>query len=213
MARQEKQKTRLKFSENQLIDYFNEHILYELLMLRYARGRLRSSTQILWNAAFSAFNVSARNLYEFLNNKGTTNEVKRHEYLKYSAAFRLSDITKMTGTLQLINEQVFHMGRKRPTSGDGKVNLERVDEVFAWVEHNMLSLVASFEDEFRSKIQMHRADPNYSDGMLHISQAEAEKIDTSSSSFELKGGTQAFLSSQAHTSHIQGVFVVPKKSG
>lgn len=56
-----------------LAEYFNEHVLYELLMLRYSGQRLLSEmpndgrTQLLWNAMFTAFNVSARNIYDFLH--------------------------------------------------------------------------------------------------------------------------------------------------
>jgi hypothetical protein len=54
MAKEKRLRITTTFTKDQLVDYFNEHILYELLMLRYSRGRLRSQTQILWNAAFGA---------------------------------------------------------------------------------------------------------------------------------------------------------------
>src|ERR1043166_2628722 len=149
-----------EFSEQELLDYFNEHVLYELLMLRFSRSRLQSAPQLLWNAMFSSFNVSARNLYDFLNNKGTKNEVNLHEYRKHANNFKLSSISDITGTLQKINEQVFHMGRKRPKD-TGKITLDRVERVFTWAESNMLGLVASFDEGFRSRIQMDRADPNH----------------------------------------------------
>jgi len=69
MAKTKRLKIATKFTEDQLVGYFNEHILYELLVLRFAHDRLSTTTQILWNTAFSA--LSARNLYEFLNNKGS----------------------------------------------------------------------------------------------------------------------------------------------
>jgi hypothetical protein len=34
-----------------------------------------------------------------------------HAYLLYAKTFRISPISEITGTLQKINEQVFHMGR------------------------------------------------------------------------------------------------------
>jgi hypothetical protein len=151
-------------------------------------------------------NLSARNLYEFLNNKGSNNEVKRHEYAGYARTFQLSSISGITGTLQMLNEQVFHMGRKRPTNRDGKVTLERIDKVFNWTEKNVLELVASFDETFSEKIQMHRADPNYSDGMLHIGEAEAKILETSSNPFKLKSGTHDGLSAQNHTSHVMASF-------
>jgi hypothetical protein len=146
-------------ARDELIAYFNEHVLYELLMLRYSRNLLRAHPlQLVWNVNFAAFNVSARNLYDYLNNKGGKNEVNVHAYLPYAKSFRISSISDITGTLQKINEQVFHMGRKRPTD-KGKVTLDRIEIAFGWAESNMISLVASFEEEFRKKIQMERADP------------------------------------------------------
>jgi hypothetical protein len=54
---------RIAMNKQEFVDYFNEHILYELLMCRYAKLRLvEGQTQILWNALFATFNVSARNL-------------------------------------------------------------------------------------------------------------------------------------------------------
>src|SRR6266702_81868 len=95
-------------TRDELIAYFNEHILYELLMLRYSRNLLRSQPQqLVWNANFAAFNVSARNLYEYLSNKGGNNEVNVHAYLPYAKTFRISSKSDITGTLQKINEQVF----------------------------------------------------------------------------------------------------------
>lgn len=148
-------------SREELIAYFNEHILYELLMLRYSKKRLNSETQILWNAMFAAFNVSARNLYDFLNNNGGNNEVNVHQFRHYAKGFRLGSISKITGTLQRINAQVFHMGMKRSEDADGKVKLDRVEEVFKWVESNMGELVRSFEDDFRAELDLEKADPSH----------------------------------------------------
>ena len=147
-------------TKEELLDYFNEHVLYELLMLRYAKGRLRSQTQILWNSMFATFNISARNLYEFLNNKGGNNEINVHDYRAFYGNFERSSISDITGTLQLLNEQCFHMGKKRPKAVDKKVNLDRIQTVFDWVEGNVTSLLNNFETSFRAQIQIERADPS-----------------------------------------------------
>jgi hypothetical protein len=147
-------------TQDELVEYFNEHILYELLMLRYSRRRLASETQILWNAMFAAFNVSARNLYEFLNNKGSKNEVNVHDYAEFCRSFNRSSISDITGTLQLLNEQCFHMGKKRPSALDKKVNLQRIETVSQWIEANVENLIKSFDAGFRSKMQLDRANPD-----------------------------------------------------
>jgi hypothetical protein len=149
-------------TREELIEYFNEHILYELLMVRYAKLRLTNGqTQILWNAMFATFNVSARNLYEFLNNKGSRNEVNVHDYQEYYGDFVRHSISDITGTLQLINEQCFHMGVKRPKAADKKVNMPRIQTMFDWIEHNMEALVTNFDDDFRAEIQLERANPTH----------------------------------------------------
>jgi hypothetical protein len=147
-------------TEQELVEYFNEHILYELLMLRYAKLRLtEGQTQILWNSLFATFNVDARNLYEFLNNKGTNNEVNVHDYKDYYGAFGRSGISEITGTLQLINEQCFHLGKKRAMAVPRKVNIARIETLFDWAEKNMAELISNFEEDFRKKLTVERADP------------------------------------------------------
>jgi hypothetical protein len=147
-------------TKEELIEYFNEHILYELLMLRYAKLRLTNGqTQILWNAMFATFNVSARNLYEFLNNKGSKNEVNVHDYQEYYGDFVRHAISDITGTLQLINEQCFHMGVKRPKVPDKKVNMSRIQTMFDWIESNIDALISNFDDDFRAELQLARANP------------------------------------------------------
>jgi hypothetical protein len=103
--------------------------------------------------------VSARNLYEFLNNKGTNNEVKVHDYKDYYGAFGRSGISDITGTLQLINEQCFHLGKKRPKAVARKVNITRIETLFDWAEKNMAELISNFEEDFRQKLKVERADP------------------------------------------------------
>ena len=139
-------------NKQELVDYFNEHILYELLMCRYAKVRLvEGQTQILWNALFATFNVSARNLYEFLNNKGLNNAVNVHDYKDYYRTFARSSISDITGTLQQLNEQCFHMGKKRPVEVDRKVNIKRIEKLLDWVEENIDALVPNFDDDFRKR--------------------------------------------------------------
>lgn len=192
-------------TRDELAAYFNEHILYELLMLRYSRSLLRSPLQQLaWNANYAAFAVSARNLYDFLNNNGKNNEVNLHAYLPHAKSFRISSITKITGTLQKINQQVFHMGRQRPKD-TGKVLLDRVEVVFHWTESNMVSLGASFDERFGKQIRMERASPftvpsTYTSGPT----GPGAPSPTATNHIISIGGPD--LPAQTHTSHISGGF-------
>lgn len=199
-------------TRDELIAYFNEHVLYEVLMLRYTRNHLRSSPhQLVWNANFAAFNVSARNLYDYLNNKGGKNEVNVHAYLPYAKTFRISPISEITGTLQKINEQVFHMGRKRPKD-TGKVTLDRVEVVFQWAQSNMVSLAASFDEDFRKEIPMDRADPAVVPTIPTSGPTGPGASGPTSTNHVIAVGH--LPSGQTHTSHVSGGFPAwkPEKS-
>jgi len=51
------------------MEYMEEHIPYELLMLRHTYQQMKSSNnQLDWNAFFESFCLHARNLYKFLRN-------------------------------------------------------------------------------------------------------------------------------------------------
>jgi len=53
--------------------YLQEHLPYELKMLRYTYGQLLQKQHCLsWNAHFESFAVHARNLVNFLTNGDTT---------------------------------------------------------------------------------------------------------------------------------------------
>jgi hypothetical protein len=61
-------------TDNQ-IEHLEEHVPYELLMLRFTLGKLRTEKHPLaWNAMLESFAVHARNLYSFLANKGDHQE-------------------------------------------------------------------------------------------------------------------------------------------
>jgi hypothetical protein len=153
---------------------------------------------------FAAFNVSARNLYDFLNDNGTNTEVKCYEYAGFAKSFKRSSLDKVKGPLQLLNLQVFHMGRKRLAVREGKVSLKMVDDVFEWIEKNIGHLYEAFDEEFRAKIELNRADPSYSDGMLHLT--NDGNLETTNQVYELT--PRGVLPAQGHTSLLQGVALV-----
>ncbi|MGO9994129.1 MAG: hypothetical protein ACLPTF_16665 [Steroidobacteraceae bacterium] len=142
-------------SEIELLDYFNEHVFYELLMLNYARQCLeKQSTQLEWNVMFAAFNVSARNLYDFLNNNGDRRtDMNVDDYKNYRNDTERGSTSDVTGTLGLLNAQCLHMGKKRFKEPDKKINLDRIRTMSAWVVSNMDDLLKSFKEEFRSKLK------------------------------------------------------------
>lgn len=144
-------------TDDQLVEYFNEHILYELLMLRYTHLNLQSAGQLLWNAMFAAFNVSARNLYNFLKNRERSN-VRVVDYKDHYGKWKCGKPTKITGSLDMLHKQCLHLDRNRPKLSPDKINLERIQIVFDWVQSNILTLVGHFDDGFQRRVALERAD-------------------------------------------------------
>src|SRR6185312_17563903 len=54
------------------------------------------------------------------------------------------------------NAQCFHLGKQRTAVSSDKVTLQRVREVFEWVESNMIAFIESLD--FRSQIRLETAD-------------------------------------------------------
>jgi hypothetical protein len=148
-----------KAALDELVDYFNEHVFYELITLRYSKQRLENGgDQLLWNAMFAAFNVSARNLYYFVGNRDGTN-VNVADYKTYCQTFDRGSIEDVKSTLELLNSQCLHLGKKRYKETEKKINLRRIITVSAWIESRMDDLLKSFNNDFRSKLRPEWADP------------------------------------------------------
>jgi hypothetical protein len=128
-----------QMSHQELSDYFNEHILRELVTLRYALDRLTAGAApaALWTCLYVAFTTSARNLYEFLNSIGTSREIRARDYVD---SFRPSSISNIAGILQELNRQVFHMSKLRTAGLRDKVNLDDLKRLSLWIETNLVAL-------------------------------------------------------------------------
>jgi hypothetical protein len=141
-------------TETELFDYFNEHVYFELQTLTFTKQRLEQETeQLSWNAMFAAFNVSARNLYDFLNNKGTRNEVRVDDYKNIRTNTQRDSVSEIQGLLNALHAQCFHMGKSRVEKANKKVNLDKIRKFSIWVISNMDALIKSFKDEFASKLR------------------------------------------------------------
>jgi hypothetical protein len=124
-------------------------------MLRYSKERLEScSDQLLWNAVFAAFNVSARNIYCFLKNKDSPN-VRLRDFEGHYGTFIPTPSKKIEGTYQKLNAQCAHMGKQRTKVTRDKITLERLRTLFEWANSNMEALIQSLDLE----IDVERADP------------------------------------------------------
>jgi len=72
-------------SMNQKTEHLGDHLPYEVLMLRHSYERTLEVRYALdWNAFHEAFAVHARNLFDFLMNKGGSNNFNARDF---SASF------------------------------------------------------------------------------------------------------------------------------
>ena len=56
----------LMSSKPERIEFLQQHLFYELQMLRFAHSNLLTENDVLhWNAMFESFCVHARNMHEF----------------------------------------------------------------------------------------------------------------------------------------------------
>jgi hypothetical protein len=135
--------------KTKLLDYFNEHVFYEVQMLNYAKYCLESPrSQNEWNVMFAAFNVSARNLYYFVGKRDTGN-MNVDDYRPYMGPFERGSIEKVKETMRLLEAQCLHLGEDRFKEPNRKINIERIRTMHAWITSRMVSLRKSFKDDFR----------------------------------------------------------------
>ena len=148
-----------KISEAELIGYFNEHVLYELLMLRFSKQCLESSRhELVWNAMFAAFNVSARNLYNFLGRRERKENMNVADYQEYRQTFDRPNVEAVKSVLGDLNAQCLHLGKERSSQPDEKINLDGIKVMSEWVESHMAILMKSFKGDFQTKLTPERAD-------------------------------------------------------
>jgi len=140
-------------TETELLGYFDEHVYYEWLMLNYAKQCLEGAADpLVWNAMFAAFNVSARNLENFLTNKGNSTRMRVLDYEPFRKDARNISNQPIRTTLEQLNAQCLHLGKKRFTEPDKKINRDRIEKMSAWVVSNMDDLLKGFKDDFRAKL-------------------------------------------------------------
>jgi hypothetical protein len=135
--------------KSNLLDYFNEHVFYEIQMLNYTKYCLETPrSQAEWNVMFAAFNVSARNLYYFVGKRDTGN-VNVDDYRSYMGPFERGSIENVKETMRLLQAQCLHLGEDRFKEPDRKINIERIRTMHAWIASKMSDLLKSFKDDFR----------------------------------------------------------------
>jgi hypothetical protein len=144
-------------------DYLEEHLPYELKMLRYTYGQMLQEQHYLsWNAHFESFAVHARNLVKFLTNSDTGN-LKAGDFVQDYRA-RIGD---EKGAMTRLLNQVFHLAKKRPKEVVDKFDTKDAKEVSDWIEKNFRDFLSKLECEQRDLFDKAKSDPN-NDNALYI---------------------------------------------
>jgi hypothetical protein len=129
-------------SYNQMKDCLQEHLPYELRMLKFAGARLQDTRGDRFNAFFECFVVHARSLYEFVTNTGDSRSFMAKDFgVKRKIPQARRDLVH--GTIKTLNQHVFHIGKRRPREIEKKVSSGQLKEVQSWIEEEMQAFVAA----------------------------------------------------------------------
>jgi hypothetical protein len=145
---------------NQLIEQLQDHLPYELLMLRYTHARMQAETHdLVFNTMYECFCMHARNMWDFLHNEGTGNNLKVKEFAK---EYRAPEDQKAQRIINFdMQGQVFHFGKSRPSKQTDKVGLEKCKAVFDYIEKAFSEFMAADwnDPSLKAKFDHDRADP------------------------------------------------------
>jgi hypothetical protein len=133
--------SKAELDEKQKQAWVEEHLPYELMMLRHTLKRITQKQNMFfldWNAAHASFAVHAANLAAFLTNgESGNNNLKACELVPN---FR-SRKGKLDTTFNKMEPQIFHLGKARPNAGQLKFNTEDAEKVSQWLEAEMKKFV------------------------------------------------------------------------
>jgi len=128
-------------NEAQKIKHLNEHLPYELSMLRHSFGRLCTTKDKRdWCSFLECFCIHARILKEFLNNRAEAGNLEAGDY---DEGFRWPLPRELHGAFQKIGPQVTHLSQGRPTGAtDSKLTFGEVKDIYGWVEPSMCAFIS-----------------------------------------------------------------------
>jgi hypothetical protein len=135
--------------------YLQEHITYEIIMLRYTYGSLYHKTEASWNAHYEAFLVHARNLRDFLSgNSKSPNQAKPNVVASlFSSTFTHSIPPKIKDIFKRAHEQVLHLGMYRDYVAPGKLQLHlEVTELYDYIGDTLAAFIAKLNNDFIGRI-------------------------------------------------------------
>jgi hypothetical protein len=135
--------------------YLDDHLPYTVKMLHYTYSQMfPTQHRLSWNEHFAAFAVYARSLEKFLTNDDKGN-LKARDFMDFEA----TKGRNIDGPMQLLDRQVFHLAKGRPTEAEDKFSLENAKAVYEWVKENFADFLAKLPPRLREHYNEKNADP------------------------------------------------------
>ncbi len=146
--------------------HLEEHIPYEALMMRYSYQRIASETHELdWNAHYCSFAVHARLLHDFLVNDGGSNNVKASDFVD---GFHFERKPIIVTTINTLNQQVFHLAKRRPNAEERKDAITFLKPLHDWLNDGLARFVDELNEALRALWREERCHPPASDAIIRI---------------------------------------------
>jgi hypothetical protein len=130
------------------IRHLEEHLPYELLMLRYTHQQLFAPQhQLDFNCYLECFVIHARILYNFLTNEQDARNFKATDF---GQSYQPLPHNELSGAMFKLNSQILHFAKCRPNQPEKKFNTARVDKIHKWIEREISRFVKELSPEYRS---------------------------------------------------------------
>jgi hypothetical protein len=147
------EKTKAEIETEQKIKWLDEHLPYELMMVRYTSKMLKENVFWLdWNAYHSAFAVAAANMAGFLTNNDTGN-LKASDFVTGFKARK----GELAAKFAKMEPQIFHLGKGR-SSEKGKFDIDDATEVANWIDSEISKFLSQL-GEWKKYWNAARAEP------------------------------------------------------
>ena len=126
----------------EMLQYLKEHVAYERTMLGYTYARLHDTAPgIAWYVVYESFGIHARNLYDFLRNKGNNTTFCAADYVpSWTKAKPFLDFNELDVFL-------FHMSTKR--AQHERMNLGLLQKLGTWLDDEWAKWVRRLPEPYK----------------------------------------------------------------
>jgi hypothetical protein len=135
--------TRINYTDQQLLDYSEEHLLYELHMLRWAAENLPQDKGFLLSARLESFAIHFRNLVDFFYTEpvnARNDDLVADDFFDSSNTWNIGPIPQaLREARERANKEINHITYKRKAA---------MDPAKPWPVKNLFEQVHSVAEKF-----------------------------------------------------------------